>query len=55
VSGCNGDGALEPGPPEVPEVVALLERALEMIDRLQLPPQIGARIQDAIETLKAMI
>jgi hypothetical protein len=37
--------------PNVEDVLAHLERALEIVDSLDLPPQIGARIQHAIDTL----
>jgi hypothetical protein len=37
--------------PTIEDALANLERALEIVDSLDLPPQIGARIQHAIDTL----
>jgi hypothetical protein len=37
--------------PNAEDALACLERALEIVDSLALPAQIGARIQHAIDTL----
>lgn len=37
------------------EALALLERALECVDRSGLTPEIGARLQDVIDILRAKV
>jgi hypothetical protein len=39
--------------PSAEEALVFLERALKIVDELALPANIGARVQEAIEYLKA--
>ena len=53
VSGPEGDGAAMAAADRVREVIALLEEALRVVDDAGLPPQIGARISEALDEAKA--
>lgn len=55
MSACDSVGSGEPGQADANAALTLLERALDIIDRLNLPPEVPARIQQAIDTLNAAI
>lgn len=40
--------------PSAEDAIVFLERALKIVDELALPANIGARVQEAIEYLKAL-
>jgi hypothetical protein len=40
--------------PSAGDAIGFLERALKVVDELALPANIGARVQEAIEDLKAL-
>jgi hypothetical protein len=40
--------------PSAEDAIDFLERALQVIDELALPGNIGARVQEAVEQLKAL-
>jgi hypothetical protein len=51
MTGCGPGGTADSPEPSKAEVVALLERVLEIVDRHELPPNVGARLQEAIEAV----
>jgi hypothetical protein len=51
MTGCGPGCAANSPQPSAGEALALLERALDIIDRLDLPPNIGAKLKEAIDAL----
>lgn len=54
MTGCGPGGTADSPQPSAAEVLALLERALEIVDRLKLPANVGARLKEAIDALIAV-
>lgn len=52
-------GSVYPGQPgissETQRLLRLLDEALTLVDALALPPEIGARLQEVIDTTRAHI
>lgn len=51
MTGCGSGRAAESSQPSADEALALLERALDLIDQLKLSPEIGARLNEVIDAL----
>jgi hypothetical protein len=51
MAGHLAEGAAQASRPSAEDAIVFLERALKIVDELALPPNIGARVQEAIEYL----
>jgi hypothetical protein len=54
MAGHLADSVAQASRPSTDDAIVFLERALKIVDELALPANIGARVQEAIENLKAL-
>jgi hypothetical protein len=54
MAGHLADSVAHASRPSAGDAVVLLERGLKIVDELALPANIGARVQEAIEYLRAL-
>ena len=54
MAGHLADSVAQASGPSAEDAIVFLERALKIVDELALPANIGARVQEAIEYLKAL-